>query len=275
MQFVAATWCSIRRCTRRPIVSTRCCGCLPSEEKPIGQWFPVRLHHAAAEVGARIVLLDDKPIAPGAEADVQLVLDQPIAAGVHDRFVVRDVSAQRTIGGGKFIDLRAPARKRRTPERHAQRAALALDDPRRRYRRCLRWRRLFVDLTAFARDRALSNVQMERLAFGLGLTILESRDTRTALSPLRWKSFAQSLNETGRAISRRRIPIFKASDASSFGSYCSRVSANQRSRWPSEIVGSGRHRSRRRFRSPYVARGAACARRRSGLDDHRGASRRG
>ena len=30
---------------------------LPSEKKPINQWFPVRLHHAAAEVGARIVLL--------------------------------------------------------------------------------------------------------------------------------------------------------------------------------------------------------------------------
>lgn len=114
---------------------------LPSEQKSIGQWFPVRLHHAATEVGARIVLLDDKYLEPGAAAHVQLVLDQPIAAGVHDRFVVRDVSAQRTIGGGKFIDLRAPSRKRRTPERQAQREALKIDDPRRRYRRYLRWRR--------------------------------------------------------------------------------------------------------------------------------------
>ena len=75
-------------------------------------------------------LLDDKSIQPGASADVQLVLDQPIASGVPDRFVIRDVSAQRTIGGGKFIDLRPPARKRRTPERRAQRAAMAIDEPR-------------------------------------------------------------------------------------------------------------------------------------------------
>ncbi|HEY1413622.1 MAG TPA: selenocysteine-specific translation elongation factor, partial [Rhodopila sp.] len=34
---------------------------LPDEAKPIGQWFPVRLHHAASEVGARIVLLRDDP----------------------------------------------------------------------------------------------------------------------------------------------------------------------------------------------------------------------
>ena len=34
----------------------------------------------------------------GEEADVQLVLERPIAAAAHDRFVVRDVSAQRTLG---------------------------------------------------------------------------------------------------------------------------------------------------------------------------------
>ena len=40
---------------------------LASERKPIAQWTPVRLHHAAAEVGARIVLLGDAPIAPGGQ----------------------------------------------------------------------------------------------------------------------------------------------------------------------------------------------------------------
>jgi selenocysteine-specific elongation factor len=32
------------------------CKLLGTESKPVGQWMPVRLHHAAAEVGARIVL---------------------------------------------------------------------------------------------------------------------------------------------------------------------------------------------------------------------------
>lgn len=169
---------------------------LPSEQKSIGQWFPVRLHHAATEVGARIVLLDDKYLEPGAAAHVQLVLDQPIAAGVHDRFVVRDVSAQRTIGGGKFIDLRAPSRKRRTPERQAQREALKIDDPPASLSALLEVAPFSVDLAAFARDRGLSSVQMGRLASNLGLTILETRDALTALSPLRWKLFAQSLSET-------------------------------------------------------------------------------
>ena len=123
--------------------------------KPIGQWFPVRLHHAAAEVGARVVLLDDNPIEPGASADVQLVLDRPIAAAVPDRFVIRDVSAQRTIGGGTFIDLRPPARRRRTPERQAQRAAMAGSDPLSAFSALLSAPPYAWDLTVFARDRAL------------------------------------------------------------------------------------------------------------------------
>src|SRR5690606_33609470 len=88
---------------------------LASEAKAVGTWFPARLHSHAVEAGARIVPLDG-PVAPGGEGFVQLVLDRPIAATVGDRFILRDTSASRTIGGGRFLDLRPPARKRGTPE---------------------------------------------------------------------------------------------------------------------------------------------------------------
>src|SRR5262249_41417400 len=102
---------------------------LPSEAKPVSQWMPVRLHHAAAEVGARVVLLEDGALAPGTATRVQLVLERPIAAAVGDRFVLRDTTAQRTIGGGRFLDLRAPSRKRRTAVRMAQLEALSIEEP--------------------------------------------------------------------------------------------------------------------------------------------------
>ncbi|MGB9027656.1 MAG: selenocysteine-specific translation elongation factor, partial [Rhodomicrobium sp.] len=76
---------------------------LPSERKPVGQWFPVKVHHAAAEVPGRIVVLSDEPIVPGDTALVQLVLDRPLAAAAGDRFVLRDTSSSRTVGGGTFI----------------------------------------------------------------------------------------------------------------------------------------------------------------------------
>jgi selenocysteine-specific elongation factor len=166
---------------------------LPGEPKPIGQWFPVRLHHAAAEVGARIVLLGDDPIQPGASAEVQLVLDRPIAAAVPDRFIIRDVSAQRTIGGGRFIDLRPSPRRRRTPERQAQRAALALADPLAAFAALLAAPPFAWDFATFARDRALPVAQVERLIERLGLLLLESGASRIAVLPERWRLFERSL----------------------------------------------------------------------------------
>jgi selenocysteine-specific elongation factor len=168
---------------------------LPTEKKPIGQWFPVRLHHAATEAGARIVLFDDEPIAPGEEANVQLVLDRPIAAASHDRFVVRDVSAQRTLGGGLFLDLRAKARGRRTLERREQRAALALADPSASLAALLETPPFAFDLAAFAQDRALSAEGRDQLASALGLVILEAGDSKIVLNPERWALFASTMLE--------------------------------------------------------------------------------
>jgi selenocysteine-specific elongation factor len=168
---------------------------LPGEAKPVGQWFPVRLHHAAAEVGARIVLLGGDPIQPGASADVQLVLDRPIAAALPDRYVIRDVSAQRTIGGGRFIDLRPPTRRRHTPERQTQRAALALADPLAAFAALLAAPPFAWDLAVFARDHALPTAQAERLAGELGLVLLESGPSRVAIAPDRWRIFTASLLE--------------------------------------------------------------------------------
>jgi selenocysteine-specific elongation factor len=166
---------------------------LASEPKSIGQWFPVRLHHAAAEVGGRIVLLGDEPIRPGAIADVQLVLDRPIAAASQDRYVIRDASAQRTIGGGQFIDLRPPLRRRRAPERKAQRDALAIADPAAAVEALLAVPPFAWDLTAFARDRALSAAEMNRLSEKLDVILLESGASKIAVSLAQWRLFRSDL----------------------------------------------------------------------------------
>ena len=162
---------------------------LQAEPKPIGQWFPARLHHATAEMGARIVLLGDGPIPPGGTAEVQLVLDRPIAAAQQDRFVLREISAQRTIGGGCFLDLRAPARRRRTPERRAQLAALAEPDPRHAFAALLQAPPYAWDLGSFARDRALSAAQVERLAHEAVLLAAGG----LAMAPDRWQGFGAAL----------------------------------------------------------------------------------
>ena len=167
---------------------------LGSEQKPITQWMPVRLHHAATDVAARVVLLGDMPIAPGTEAYVQLVLDQPIAAAVGDRFVLRDTTAQRTIGGGRFLDLRAPARKRRTPERLAQLDAHAIAEAEPALAALLDRAPWYVDLTAFGRDRALSASEIDAMvARG---AIVRIAGTALGLAPATWLRLQRSLAAT-------------------------------------------------------------------------------
>jgi selenocysteine-specific elongation factor len=161
---------------------------LASEQKPIAQWMPARLHHAAADVAARVVLLGDAPVAPGTVAFVQLVLDHPIAAASGDRFVLRDTTAQRTIGGGRFLDLRAPARKRRTPERLAQLDAHAVAEPDAALAALLDRAPSYVDLDAFARDRALDAVETDAAILIPGTTL--------ALSPATWFKLKRSLTAT-------------------------------------------------------------------------------
>ncbi|WP_146690522.1 selenocysteine-specific translation elongation factor [Bradyrhizobium canariense] len=168
---------------------------LPSETKPVRQWFPARLHHASAEVGAHIVLLGDEPLQPGAAADVQIVLERPIAAAVSDRYVIRDVSAQRTIGGGQFIDLRPPARKRRTPERRAQRAAHALADPLSAFQALLATPPFAWDFGVFALDRALPAIEAARISETLGLVLFEPATSRIAIAPDRWQAFTSMLDQ--------------------------------------------------------------------------------
>ena len=169
---------------------------LATEIKPVSQWLPVRLHHAAAETGARIVLLGDGPIPPGGEGLIQLVLDEPTAAAAGDRFILRDTTAQRTIGGGRFLDLRAPARKRRTAERLAQLAAHALAEPQAAFSALLEQPPFFVDLSAFARDRALSAADAEGLLERCDAFKLHTANEILAMSGTQWLALKRALLRT-------------------------------------------------------------------------------
>ena len=164
---------------------------LASERKPVTQWMPVRLHHAATDVAARVVLLGDEPVAPGAQARVQLVLERPIAAAAHDRFVLRDTTAQRTIAGGRFLDLRAPARRRRTAERLAQLDAHAIDETSAALAALLDRAPWYVDLAAFARDRALGRHEID-VAVERGVAI-RIAGTTLGLSPSVWIRLTRAL----------------------------------------------------------------------------------
>lgn len=139
---------------------------LGSEQKALSTWFPARLHLGAAEVGARIVPLSG-PLVPGQKGLAQIVLDRPIAATTGERFILRDVSARRTIGGGHVIDLRPPARRRTRPERLAMLAAMDHADPARALQAMADI--ALIDVDGFARDHALTSAQLAQMQAGAPL----------------------------------------------------------------------------------------------------------
>jgi selenocysteine-specific elongation factor len=159
---------------------------LADEAKPIAQWSPVRLYHGSAQVGARVVLLGDRAIAPGETGMVQLVLERPIAAAAGDRFVVRDTTDQRTIGGGVLLDLRAPARKRRSPERLAQLQAMQLTGPAGILVALLQRAPFFVNLDTFMRDHAVGVAASEHILTQADVLRIASSSGELGLAPATW-----------------------------------------------------------------------------------------
>ncbi|CDG82717.1 selenocysteine-specific translation elongation factor [Janthinobacterium agaricidamnosum] len=98
---------------------------LPDCGLTLKPWSPLHVHLGAAHQVARVVMLDGEQLAPGQRGRVQLVFDTPLHAVPGDRFVVRNPQATLTVGGGLVLDPFGPARKRRSPARHAWLDALA------------------------------------------------------------------------------------------------------------------------------------------------------
>lgn len=100
---------------------------LPGESRAFAHWTPVHVHLGAQDVTGRVALLEGERLQPGERAFAQLVLNAPSHAVHGDHLVLRDQSAQRTLGGGRVLDPFAPARNRRSPERLEQLRALQGD----------------------------------------------------------------------------------------------------------------------------------------------------
>ncbi len=76
----------------------------------------VRIYLGTAEILGRVVLLDREEMKSGETAYAQLELEEKLASGKGDRFVIRSYSPMRTIGGGSMIDPLARKHKRMKDE---------------------------------------------------------------------------------------------------------------------------------------------------------------
>lgn len=97
-------------------------------ERTFEHFHPVHVHLGTQDVIARVALLEGSRLGAGERMFAQLLINAPVHAVKGDRLILRDSSAQRTLGGGRVLDPFAPARQRRSPERLAQLQALAASE---------------------------------------------------------------------------------------------------------------------------------------------------
>ena len=145
---------------------------LDSEAQPLEHWTPVHLHLGAGDVTARISMRRGVSIRPGESALVQLIADKPVAALHGDRFIVRDQSALRTLGGGVVIDPVAQRQRRNAVLRAAQLAALERGEPGEALRALQESSPAGVDLTWFGRIFNLDESHLAALLGRSGLVVM-------------------------------------------------------------------------------------------------------
>lgn len=89
------------------------CTLLPDVKESLKHNTEVKLFIGAAEVMARVRMLGLDKLAPGKNAFLQLMLQNPIVALRQDRFIIRRPSPPATIGGGQVVDPHPAKRHKR------------------------------------------------------------------------------------------------------------------------------------------------------------------
>jgi selenocysteine-specific elongation factor len=96
--------------------------------RPIKHRLPMRLHVGTAEVMATASLLDCDHVDPAQWGLAQLFLEEPVTCVWGQAFVLRDASAEHTLGGGQVLQPNAAKIRRRHTEVLEQLEKLAAED---------------------------------------------------------------------------------------------------------------------------------------------------
>jgi selenocysteine-specific elongation factor len=163
---------------------------LASEREPLKHWTPLHLHLATADVPARVSIPREGGIAPGASTVVQLVLSKPVVALNGDRFILRDQSARRTLGGGVVLDPFSRAARRASPARQAELAALEQGSAENALAELLKVGERGVDLARFERTFNLLSERASQIYSAANVTTL-GKEHRTGVA----KGYRDGLRE--------------------------------------------------------------------------------
>jgi len=171
------------------------CRILAAENKALRHWTPVHLHLAAADVMARVAVLEGTAIEPGGAAMVQIVTEKPVCVLNGDRFILRDQSATRTLGGGRALDPFPPARNRRSPARIAELRNMQETDAGSALAHAVESSLGGVDLGRFLQSRNIRPEHAQALWQSLPIHVVAAPPVIAGFMPARWAALKQSVLE--------------------------------------------------------------------------------
>jgi selenocysteine-specific elongation factor len=165
------------------------------EAQALRHWMPVHVHLGAEDITGRIALLEGDTLAPGAEGLAEIVLDRALCCVNGDRFIVRDASASRTIGGGRVLDIFPPHRHKRAALRLESLRLATAADPAAVLAHTLANSPAGVALDRFALAWNLVDDDAAALAGTLSLVRIDTRDGTLGFSPEVWNKLGDRVIE--------------------------------------------------------------------------------
>ncbi|MCW5212867.1 selenocysteine-specific translation elongation factor [Desulfobulbus sp. TB] len=137
---------------------------LINNSKKLKNRTQVRLHVGTREILARVVLMEKESVEPDQDADIQLILQEPVAVWPGDRFVLRSYSPVATLGGGVILNNAPPKRKRTTePDKQRNQAIFSI------YKAENQGESLIAKMLLFLEESGVQGITTEQLSTRLGL----------------------------------------------------------------------------------------------------------
>jgi selenocysteine-specific elongation factor len=166
---------------------------VPSSQKPLTHMQSVHVHLGTADILGRVALLDCKEVAAGGTALVEIQLERETLALRGDRFILRDAGAQRTVAGGRVLDVFPPTRHKRAPQRLDLLDAMRTDDPTATLGLLAAQATAGIDLDRFSASWNLTEANAETLWQRTGLRVIRDGNASLGFAAAAWKTIETKL----------------------------------------------------------------------------------
>jgi selenocysteine-specific elongation factor len=166
---------------------------VPASQNVLKHWTAVHVHLGAADILGRVALLDCLEVEPGGTALAEIILERETLAVRGDRFILRDAGAQRTVAGGRVLDIFPPTRHKRSPARLELLAAMRDGDPAATLALLAAQAPAGIDLARFSTNWNFSAGAADALWPVAGLRVVAVGDERIGFAATAWQALGEKL----------------------------------------------------------------------------------